>query len=330
QDRIATWALTDDTSRLWPNGIIPYTIDSVFTERERQVIARAMEEFHDRTCIRFVGRTSQTDYIHIISSTGCRSNVGHLVGHGQHTLSLKQDDFCVSFGVLIHELMHASGFWHEQTRIDRDNYITIHWENVEDKYIGLLGKDPNVHGIGLPYDYQSVMHYHGYAYSKNGQPTMTAKKEGVALGQYNGFSELDVKGINLRYQCEGGSCIDGVSIGSQCLVFNQDAQTWEEAKSSCEAVGMKLASLTDPAAVLEYTKETYGSVPFYVGGTDNAIEGTWKWVNGQSISTDFPWLPGEPNNYPPNGEEDCLVINFAGGFNDDVCQREKPFICEVV
>lgn len=37
---------------------------------------------------------------------------------------------CIYKGVIIHELMHALGFWHEQSRADRDSYVYVLWNNI--------------------------------------------------------------------------------------------------------------------------------------------------------------------------------------------------------
>ena len=85
-----------DLSRKWPAAKIPYVISSKFGSRERSVIAKAMKTYHDKTCIKFVPRTSQTAYIHLVKGSGCSSTIGR-TGRMQ-TVSLGQG--CVYSGEL--------------------------------------------------------------------------------------------------------------------------------------------------------------------------------------------------------------------------------------
>ncbi|XP_060779072.1 low choriolytic enzyme-like [Neoarius graeffei] len=116
----------------WPksadgNVYIPYVIADVYNDDERQVIQRGLDSFTPISCIRFIQRANQRDYISIEPVKGCSSYIGR-IGNNQ-TLSLVRSG-CVYYGTVQHELLHALGFNHEQTRSDRDSYIRVVWENI--------------------------------------------------------------------------------------------------------------------------------------------------------------------------------------------------------
>jgi len=109
-------------------------------------------------------------------------------------------------GTPIHELMHVIGYMHEQSRKDRDSYITINWNNIRPAMKSQFAKCESCDLQGLAYDTGSVMQYMEYSFSINeaaGLKTMVAK-DGSKLGQDNGFSKLDLQGINMIY-CGGAA-----------------------------------------------------------------------------------------------------------------------------
>lgn len=93
----------------------------------------------------------------------CWSGVGKPVTSGPQEVSLGlpwQDD-CKKKSAIIHELGHALGFWHEQTRPDRDQYVKVHWDRIipgkEFNFMKLSYEDIN--SLDVSYDYNSIMHY---------------------------------------------------------------------------------------------------------------------------------------------------------------------------
>lgn len=66
--------------RRWPDGIIPYTISTAYGTYSKRVIAKAMDEYHLKTCIKFVPRDPNIhrDYIYIHPDDGCYSLVSYL------------------------------------------------------------------------------------------------------------------------------------------------------------------------------------------------------------------------------------------------------------
>ena len=96
------------------------------------MIARGIRNIQDQSCIQFVQRTTEKDYVQIVSNTrGCHSEIGR-TGTGRQAINLERG-LCMSVETVTHELMHALGFAHEHNRPDRNKYISINEDNVEGK-----------------------------------------------------------------------------------------------------------------------------------------------------------------------------------------------------
>ncbi|CAB3256877.1 unnamed protein product [Arctia plantaginis] len=187
----------------WPKGHIPYSIEGSFTAQEREIIMKAIADYHRLTCLRFIPYSGQKDYIVIQNKdTGCWSSVGKLGGRQEVNV---QSPGCVSKkGTVIHELLHAIGFMHEQSRPERDNFVTIRYNNIKSgAEINFKKANPqHSNDFGVPYDFNSVMHYSEYAFSKNQQKTIDPKVGGVKVGQREGLSRSDVRKVNNMYGCK--------------------------------------------------------------------------------------------------------------------------------
>ncbi|XP_023309112.2 hatching enzyme 1.2-like [Lucilia cuprina] len=196
--------LTSQSSR-WPKGIVPYEIRGNFNARDMSIIEHAIREYHRRTCIRFVPRSNEQDYVSIVSgNSGCWSSVGR-VG-GKQEVNLQSPGCLTKPGTAIHELMHALGFLHEQNREERDSYVSIQYQNIQPSAMSNFDRAAKTVAFGIPYDYGSVMHYSANAFSTNGRPTIVPMQNmgRARMGQRDGFSAFDVEKLNKMYDCGYG------------------------------------------------------------------------------------------------------------------------------
>jgi hypothetical protein len=188
----------------WPNGEIAYDIDANLQNTAR--VTDAIAHWEAKTAIRFHVRTAaDTDYVHFQNGSGCSSYVGRIGGAQPINLNVG-----CSTGNAIHEIGHSIGLWHEQSRNDRDGYVTIDFTNIIGGYENNFNKITNVgvenNDIAL-YNYGSLMHYPANAFAiDTSKPTITVApghtlRPGTVIGQRNGLTDGDVLAVTLLY-CE--------------------------------------------------------------------------------------------------------------------------------
>lgn len=119
-----TRATVSNLNLRWPNGIVPYTFHETLGSVDIDATHRAMDLIENTTCIRFVPRTNEADYV--VYKTGCTSRVGKKPRGGAQDVNLSLG--CAT----VHEILHALGMWHEHTRPDRDEYVRVIPENIKE------------------------------------------------------------------------------------------------------------------------------------------------------------------------------------------------------
>jgi hypothetical protein len=180
-------------SYLWPGGEIPYAIDSTAQDKVA-AISWAISAF-EGTPLRFRPTTaSDRDYVVFRKlGGGCWSYLGRQGG------AQDIDVTTCGGGNIAHELMHAAGFYHEQSRGDRDDYISIVWDEITPEMRSNFDKrDARGQDIGA-YDYDSIMHYPSTAGSRSGKPTIVPRQPNARIGQRDGLSALDRAAIETLY-----------------------------------------------------------------------------------------------------------------------------------
>nr|CAD2187909.1 unnamed protein product [Meloidogyne enterolobii] len=205
--RQAINSVTFPTS-LWLNRTVPYTFGNSISEERRTRIRQALSFWADQTCLNFreeelfQSNPSETR-LQFGKGNGCSSYVGKQ--EGDQYVSIGED--CDQFGIITHEVAHALGFFHEQSRWDRDQFVSVSLDNIRHGYEDQFDKESEEENDNqqVPYDLGSVMHYSEYAFSSPDahNPVLSAKEpyNQKTMGQRIAPSFLDVLLMNKRYMC---------------------------------------------------------------------------------------------------------------------------------
>jgi hypothetical protein len=233
----------------WPGGIVPYAVNSSVSDLGKVRIQEAIDHIEFYTTIDFVLRTysnsyAYPDYIEFVRGTdmtSCSSRVGRK--GGKQELYLTSAGHCSS-GNLVHELGHALGLFHEQSRKDRDKYVKINWQNILSDYkhnFNMYLDDS--YSVGS-YDYGSIMHYGSeyYCIKVNDVckgPTIETIPAGIVIGQRSGLSNGDIAAINALYPAQYISYgLDESSFNKQNIMMSVSKRRLLEVTGAEGALGI--------------------------------------------------------------------------------------------
>lgn len=185
-----------------PEGYANETQLAPYTKR---IIQEALRHWESKTNVRFYNATGQPThddkynidypYIYFCNGTGNNSYVGRIGGKQVLHLAPYQ-----SMGIAAHEIGHAIGLYHEQSRHDRDNYVTVNINNVHKDNRSNFDKiTKNYYNMG-DFDFSSIMLYSSFDFALDSSiPTMTKKDGSTFIGQRNGLSDGDRRFPNYFY-----------------------------------------------------------------------------------------------------------------------------------
>ncbi|XP_029605226.1 uncharacterized protein LOC115191578 [Salmo trutta] len=124
-------------------------------------------------------------------------------------------------------------------------------------------------------------------------------------------------------------CQEGWRYFDSSLYFlSTEKKTWEKSRQDCLERGADLVIINSRE---EQTFLFNLNLKAWIGLTDSVTEGTWKWVDGTTLTTGY-WGAGQPDD---SGQEDCVEIYYGQDdpvktWNDDKCGTNNNWICEKV
>lgn len=197
---------------LWPNGVLVYAFDAGLSQVQQIAFKNACEAWTVGTPLRCELRSNETDYVLVRNhdGEGCGgqkwvscSFVGRI--GGQQDLLIYRSHWNAA-SVIQHEIGHAIGMVHEQSRPDRDAYVFVKYGNMR---AGSSRQFDIARGVSLftEYDLESIMHYSNCDFSRHTNCSLqradlqTLEPRACNRERVGGASitQLDLDGVRAAY-----------------------------------------------------------------------------------------------------------------------------------
>lgn len=214
------YALAPARSITWPGGIVPYKI-SDSSQGDAALIRRAVAHWMNNSCLMFKELQQDdttTDFILFVKARGCWSRFGH-VGSLQH---ISIGDGCETLATVVHEIGHAVGFLHEQSRADRNRFVVVNYGNILEGLRSQFDPDQAKRDYGARYDYQSVMHYSPTAFAASPEMKTLSPVNPLLtplIRRKDGLTFRDRKKANFLYECDA-ACTNKPNCQNEGFVDN--------------------------------------------------------------------------------------------------------------
>ena len=194
-----------DMSCRWPNSIVYYSISPLLNAAQRTAVMRAIDEWNSRTMLEFRPTTFRRDRIEFVPGRNrCQSPVGRQGGVQKIECSFTNSS------AFIHEIGHSVGLYHEHQRPERNEFVTIHIDNIREdrKHNFEIKIGENAYG---DYDPTSIMHYDDAPFSADWlkdptSPAITAKP-GKVIAPSRVLSNMDIRTVELLYGRDKGALL---------------------------------------------------------------------------------------------------------------------------
>ncbi|GAB6032947.1 Fc fragment of IgE, low affinity II, receptor for (CD23) [Chamberlinius hualienensis] len=126
-----------------------------------------------------------------------------------------------------------------------------------------------------------------------------------------------------------------VAVGSFCYFFSKEVLNWFGAYGNCKSKGAELAHPSTKeknTQLIDYIKKNFPTKEgWWLGASDLAEEGTFRWTHDNSKLNFTYWSQGEPDSYDKIQDCLCYWTTGASGWYDlscDYMQYQTFHICE--